>query len=85
VIIEGEADVVRGGKKVAALGPGAFFGELAILDLAPRDATIVASTPIEAVVLSRDDFRQALVEVPAMTIRLLAGMARRLREFDLPR
>lgn len=82
VIVAGEADVVRGGKTVARLGPGAFFGELALLERAPRNASIVAATQMDVVVLNQNEFRECLVEVPSMTLKLLTGMARRLRELD---
>jgi len=82
VVVEGKAEVSRGGKKVAVLGPGDFFGELALLDPAPRDATVTALTPMEAVVLGRREFTGLLAEVPPITTRLLVGMARRLREAD---
>jgi len=70
VVVEGKAEVSRGGKKVAVLGPG------------PRDATVTALTPMEAVVLGRREFTGLLAEVPPITTRLLVGMARRLREAD---
>lgn len=83
VIVAGEAEVFRGDKLVATVGPGEFFGELALLDRAPRNASIVAATPMEVVVLSRTEFQLALVEAPSMTLKLLSGLARRLREYDL--
>ena len=82
VIVEGQAEVGRGGRKVAVLGPGDFFGELALLDPAPRDATVTALTPMEVVVLGRREFTGLLAEVPTIARRLLLGMARRLREAD---
>ena len=83
VIVSGRAVVTRDGRFVAELGTGDFFGELALLDRAPRDATVTAATDIRAVVLSRDEFLDALTVAPTMTLNLLSGMSRRLRSRDL--
>jgi len=82
VIVNGRARVTRRGRKVSELGPGDFFGELALLIDAERNATVTAVTPMEAIVLSRRDFEAALADAPRMTRRLLSGMAKRLAEFD---
>ncbi|HZQ76515.1 MAG TPA: cyclic nucleotide-binding domain-containing protein [Acidimicrobiia bacterium] len=82
VIVNGRARVTRRGRKVGELGPGDFFGELALLIDAERNATVTALTPMEAIVLSRGDFDAALADAPRMTRRLLSGMAKRLAEFD---
>jgi CRP-like cAMP-binding protein len=82
VIISGEAEVTRGGRVVAQLRQGDYFGELGLLDPALRDATVTAQTPMELIVLAQWDFEQALEEAPGMTRRLLAGMAQRLRSLD---
>jgi CRP-like cAMP-binding protein len=81
-IVSGRAKVTRRGRKVGELGPGDFFGELALLIDADRNATVTALTPMEAIVLSRREFEAALIEAPHMARKLMAGMARRLAEFD---
>lgn len=83
VIIDGKATVTREGREVAVLGPGDFFGELALLDRAPRNATVTATTRMELVVVSSREFRTLLEEAPTLTYKLLAAMAHRLRELDL--
>jgi CRP/FNR family transcriptional regulator, cyclic AMP receptor protein len=70
------------GRKVAELGPGKFFGDLALLDRAPRNATVVAETPMEVLVLGQREFAALIDEVPGFAHKLLAGLARRLREAD---
>lgn len=85
VIAGGKATVTRKGKKIATLGPGDYFGELALLDRAPRNATVTATTDVEVVVLTQRDFSTVLQDVPAIASKLLAGMARRLREADAKR
>ncbi len=82
VIVEGTADVTRKGRKVATLGPGQYFGELALLDRAPRNATVTAKSAMEVVVLTQRDFISVLGDVPGIAQKLLAGMATRLRESD---
>ncbi|HEX2738035.1 MAG TPA: cyclic nucleotide-binding domain-containing protein [Acidimicrobiia bacterium] len=82
VIISGKARVTRRGRKVATLGPGDFFGDLALLDKAPRNATVTADTPMELVVLGQREFAAIIDEVPGFSRKLLAGLARRLRDAD---
>lgn len=81
-IIKGNASVSRHGQEVAQLGPGDFFGDLALLDRAPRNATITAVTPMELVVLGQREFAALIDEVPGFARKLLAGLARRLRAYD---
>ena len=82
-ILAGEVVVRRRGRKVATLGPGQFFGELALLDPAPRDATVMAESPLTLGVLGARAFRAIVRDVPNMSEKLLRGMAQRLREADL--
>jgi CRP-like cAMP-binding protein len=74
VILDGSAIVARNGARVGELLPGDYFGELALLDPAPRNADAR---------LMVKPFRQMLRDVPAMNERLLAGLARRVRDADL--
>ncbi len=82
VILEGTAKVTRQGRRIATLGPGQAFGELALLDKAPRNATVVAESDVELVVLGQREFAGIIDEVPGFSRKLLAGMAKRLRESD---
>ncbi|MEX2254564.1 MAG: cyclic nucleotide-binding domain-containing protein [Acidimicrobiia bacterium] len=82
VILEGQATVSRHGQQVATLGSGDFFGDLALLDRAPRNATVTAIGPMELVVLGQREFAALIDEVPGFAHKLLAGLARRLRAFD---
>jgi CRP-like cAMP-binding protein len=61
------------------LGPGDFFGEMALLDDEPRSATVVATEPLEIVTIWRNDFLQILQENFTLTRKLLAELSRRLR------
>jgi CRP/FNR family transcriptional regulator, cyclic AMP receptor protein len=82
VILDGTASVSRQGRKVATLGPGSGFGELALLEQAPRNATVVADTDMELVVLGQREFAELLDEVSGFARKMLAGTAHRLREAD---
>jgi CRP-like cAMP-binding protein len=82
LLMMGTATVSRHGREVADLKPGDYFGELALFDPAPRDATVTADVPVTVAVLERDRFQAALDSVPALRDALLRGMARRLHEVD---
>ena len=79
VIVEGEADVTIGGKKVNHLKAGDFFGEMALLDGGPRTATVTATTAITLYALTEWVFRGLLVEHPTIAMRTLETMVGRLR------
>jgi CRP/FNR family transcriptional regulator, cyclic AMP receptor protein len=78
----GEAVVIRGGREVATVGPGQYFGELALLDQAPRNATVTAQTPMTLIRLRRREFSAVLDSWPGVAHKLLEQMARRLRQAD---
>ena len=82
LIVKGEASVRRNNRKVATLGPGQYFGELALLDRAPRNATVEAETPMTLLVLGQREFADLLDSVPSLAHKLLRAMAARLREAD---
>ena len=69
------------GKEIilSLLGPGDFFGEMALLDDEPRSATVVATEPLELVTIWRSDFLQILQENFGITRKVLAELSRRLR------
>ena len=82
VITDGTVQVTRAGRPVAELGPGDYFGELALFDPAPRNATVTARSDTTAVSVSRTSFRELLGEISSLRDVLLAGMATRLHELD---
>ena len=79
VIIDGEASVERGGRSVAHLSAGDYFGELALLDRGPRSATVRAESAMTLLVIDELDFSALLDEIPALAHKLLASLATRLR------
>jgi CRP-like cAMP-binding protein len=82
IVLEGQAVVRRGGRRVAMVGPGQYFGELSLVDRAPRNTTVVADTAMTILVLGQREFSAVLDAVPALSHKLLQAMAHRLREAD---
>src|SRR4051812_7402850 len=64
VIEDGQAEVHQDGEKIADLGPGEFFGEMGVLERAPRNATVVASTPMTLFTLSHWDVKRLERQAP---------------------
>lgn len=79
LILSGTVSVKKGAQTVAEQGPGAYFGELALLDGEARSATVVANEDVTVAVLGVRMFRTLLREFPDMTLELLAGLAGDLR------
>ena len=82
LIVSGGATVSRDGATVAELGPGQYFGELALLDGAPRNATVTATEPTDLLVLGQREFAAVLDSSPGVARKLLTQMAARLRHAD---
>lgn len=79
VIADGAAEVTIGGKKKVALGPGDFFGEIALLDGGPRTATVTATSDVRLLGLTEWVFRGLMQEHPSIALKTLQAMAGRLR------
>jgi CRP-like cAMP-binding protein len=77
VVEEGSVVVERSGK-VIELGPGEFFGELALLTSSTRTARVRAKTPTRLLAISRDEFRRLIESEPRMAICMLETLAKRL-------
>ncbi|MDH4113276.1 MAG: cyclic nucleotide-binding domain-containing protein [Actinomycetota bacterium] len=82
VVLEGEGKVVRRNKKVGTVVPGEFFGELSAIDAQPRSASVVAVTPMRVLRLFRRHLLALLDDEPQLTIKLLDGIVRRIRQID---
>jgi CRP/FNR family cyclic AMP-dependent transcriptional regulator len=80
LIATGRASVIRGGRTIATLGPGDFFGELSVLDGRPRVAQVVADEPTTCLGLASWDFEAVVTEQPQVGLAVLRGLATRLRE-----
>ena len=79
VILAGTAVVQRGGVEVNQVGPGSYFGEMAILDGQPRGATVLAATNVTVAVIGIRMFRTMLREFSDLTEQLLIALAGELR------
>ena len=79
LIVEGQCEVTIGGKRKAKLGPGDFFGEIALLDGGPRTATVTALTDVRLVGITGWVFRGLLMEHPSIALKTLEAVAGRLR------
>lgn len=82
VILDGTALVKRNNKKVATLGAGAVVGELSLLDHGPRTATVIAETDVSLLVIGQRQFLGVIDEVPALSHKLMATLAGRIRDLD---
>jgi CRP/FNR family transcriptional regulator, cyclic AMP receptor protein len=80
VILEGTAVVHSHGEELNRVGPGAYFGELAILDGEPRSATVVAESNVKVAVIGIRMFRTLLREFSDLAEQLLIALAGELRE-----
>lgn len=80
VVLTSEAEVVKDGAVIATLGPGAFFGEVALLDAVPRTASIIARTDMTLEVIDRRGFNTLLDDLPKLSHSMLRGTAKRLAD-----
>lgn len=78
VIVDGAADVRRRGRRVATLGSGDFFGEMALLAHGPRSATVTTTRPSELLVVTPAAFHALLERLPSLQSRVLMALAQRL-------
>jgi len=84
VIAEGNVDVSAGGEHRATLGPGDYFGEMAVIDDGVRSASVVAATDLRSFYLTPWEFRPFVEEHPEVAWKLLQALARRLRAAQSP-
>jgi CRP/FNR family cyclic AMP-dependent transcriptional regulator len=78
VLLEGNADVSKDGRRINQLGDGDFFGEIALVSRSPRTATVTATTPVRALVITDRSFRRLLEESPQLQLKVLEALAERL-------
>jgi CRP/FNR family transcriptional regulator, cyclic AMP receptor protein len=82
VVLSGQAKVTRRGRKVGSVMPGDFFGELSAIDGGPRSASVVAETPMQVLRLFRRTLMSLIADEPQVTMKLLDGIVRRVRQVD---
>jgi CRP-like cAMP-binding protein len=82
VIIEGTADVFVHGAKVDTVGPGDYFGEIAVIDEQPRAATVTATSPISALSLANFNVKRLLRTMPDIGFKMLRKACERIRSLE---
>ena len=87
IVLSGRLKVMMSdseGKEVilSILGPGEFFGEMGLIDDEPRSATVITIEPCELLSIAKRDFKKALAENFEMTMAVMRGLVKRLREAD---
>ena len=78
ILVEGEADVVRGVRVVNELGPGDFVGEIALVTGQPRTATVKTRGPSRILVVTASAFRTLMRDVPSIQDKVLAALTARI-------
>jgi CRP-like cAMP-binding protein len=78
VLIEGTAEVQRKGRKIDTAGPGDFFGEMALLTDQPRNATVVTTSPVDALIITARNFRALVESNPLIALKVMRAVADRL-------
>jgi CRP-like cAMP-binding protein len=78
VLVDGKVRVTKGGRTIGELGPGDWFGEIAILTHTPRTATVTATSPIRALIITDRAFRRVVETMPRIALKVLASVGQRL-------
>lgn len=82
VVLDGSVEVRRGGRRVPLRGDTSSFGEAALLTGARRNATVTATSPVQALVITGRAFQRLLEGSPAIQRKILASLAARLADTD---
>jgi CRP/FNR family cyclic AMP-dependent transcriptional regulator len=77
VIEEGTAEVRHGDQKLTDLGPGDFFGEIALVEHQRRTASVIATSPMRTIVMFGRDFSQMEAEMPSVAARIRQAIEER--------
>lgn len=80
VLMEGSAVVRRNNRKIAELGAGGVLGEMSLINHAPRNATVTATSPVTVLVMSAREFSSVISANDAVALKLLRTVAARLAE-----
>ena len=82
VIVSGKVEAKRSNVSVGTLGPGQFFGEMSLLERAPRVATVTTSEDTTVLVLSAKEFDALVASMPSVDRKMLISLAHRLRDIE---
>jgi CRP/FNR family cyclic AMP-dependent transcriptional regulator len=78
VLVDGNAEVRRRGRRLNSLGAGDFFGEIALVSQRPRTATVTTTSPVRALVVTEQSFRSLLDQAPDVQTKVLRALADRV-------
>lgn len=82
IVLDGTIRVERDGMTIASGGPGEFVGEIALVDEAPRSATVICETPCRLLVIGHREFHELLQEQRAIEHAVLVALADRVRRLE---
>lgn len=82
VIVNGAVDIERGGEHVRTMGPGEFFGDIALITERPRTATVTVKENATLLVLGHREFHALLDQFPSIRLSVLESIALRLRALE---
>ena len=82
-VVEGTVEIRRNGRRVAPKGGAEFFGEIALISAAPRNATVTATSPVRAFVITERAFSTLLRDSPQLQLKVLRSLAERVAQ-DAP-
>jgi CRP/FNR family transcriptional regulator, cyclic AMP receptor protein len=78
VLLDGEAEVTKGGKRINTMKKGDFFGEIALVTKMPRTASVTATTDVEVLVITERDFGALLKRSPEVGKQIAEALAERV-------
>lgn len=81
-VVSGAVDLLKDGQVVVRIGPGGTFGEMGIIDGAPRSLTAVAAESSEVAVIDQRTFLFLVQETPMFALQVMKSLAARIRELD---
>jgi CRP/FNR family cyclic AMP-dependent transcriptional regulator len=82
IVVSGSVRIERGGRAINTLGPGDFFGSIALVDAGPRTATATAETPSRLITLTNEQFRDLLDDSPDLRSAIEGAAEHNLRTID---
>ena len=82
IVVSGSVRIERGGRVINTLGPGDFFGSIALVDGGPRTATATSETPSRLLSITNEQFRKLMEESPALRTSIEQAVERNLQIID---